>query len=153
MEHTKKGNNNLVKVSFVLSDTGWGWKEESMWALHVQSTDIFKLDNIPLLAYGICQGDIFRAKLSENGNFNFEEVVEHRGHSTLRIIFKEKLSEDKIKLLLQTFNDLGCNYEGNGSKLFAIDVPKDADLQSVLEVLKQGEANGVWDYEEGYIYS
>lgn len=118
MEHRKSENNNLVKVFFDLSDTGWEWKEESMWALPIQSTDILKLDNIPLLVYGISQGDVFRAKLSEEGVFNFQEVVEYGGHSTLRIIFKELLSEDKLKPLLQKFNDLGCNYEGNGSTLF-----------------------------------
>jgi hypothetical protein len=153
MEHQRSENEDAVKISFDLTNTGWEWKEESMWALPVRSTDIFKLDNIPLLAYGISQGDIFQAELSKEGVFYFKSVIERGGHSTIRIHFKmEPVDLSIVKKYLDRVNQLGCSYEGNGSTLYALDIPPESNLSEVVDFLKEVEELGVWEYEEGYIH-
>ncbi|MFM2374713.1 MAG: hypothetical protein RLZZ234_708 [Candidatus Parcubacteria bacterium] len=148
----QKENENLVKVFFDLSGTGWEWESESLWALAEESTDIFKLDNIPLLAYGISQGDIFRAELSKDGVYYFKEVIKHEGNSTFRINFKEIPDKKVLEEYLNDFKTIGCNYEGNGATIYAIDVPSEVDQKKVVELLMKGEASALWDYEEGYVY-
>lgn len=154
MERTKNSNNkDAVKVFFDLKNTGWKWAEESLWALPVSSTNIFKLDNIPLLAYGISRGDTFQAKLSESGVYHFEKAIERSGHSTVRVHFRmHPLDLDTVKKYLDKFNQLGCSYEGNGATLYAIDIPAGSRLNDVLSFLKETEQLGIWDYEEGYIH-
>lgn len=153
MEHAKRVDGDMVKVSFDLKETGWKWKEEKMWAIPVNSNGEFRLDNIPLLVYGISQGDIFLAELAEDGFFHFKSVMKRGGHSTVRVHFKTNpLDLNIIRTYLDALNKFGCNYEGNGSTLYALDIPAENDLSKIIGFLKEIEARGVWEYEEGYIH-
>jgi hypothetical protein len=152
MQQEKKENKNLVKVFFDLNDTDWQWESESLWALAEESNNIFTLDNIPLLVYGISQGDIFRAELSIEGMYYFKEVIQHKGNSTFRINLKEIPDKKVLEKHLNDFKVIGCNYEGNGATIYAIDVPSVVAQKKVVALLVKGNISGLWDYEEGYVY-
>jgi hypothetical protein len=143
-------DSGLVKVFFDLKDTDWKWQEESMWALPTKSSDEFILDNIPLLTYGISQGDKFSTHIANNNLF-FKEILERGGHSTFRINFKVIPTEFQLKKYLDDIISMGCSYEGNGATLYAIDAPSNDSQEKLLVLLKNGEVNNVWDYEEGYV--
>ena len=150
MEHSKHQRHDLVKVFFDLKDTDWKWTEESMWAIPTELSNEFILDNIPLLAYGISQGDKFSTHIV-NKNFFFKEILQRGGHSTFRIHFKETPIELQLKKYLSNFISIGCSYEGNGATLYAIDAPSSQAQEKLIPLLCAGEINNVWDYEEGYI--
>ena len=52
---------------------------------------------------------------------------------------------------LDKINAMNCFYETaiHGSyELFAIDIPRDVDVNKIYDILEQGEADGSWDFEE-----
>lgn len=145
------GNEKLAKVFFDLSDTAWGEMTESVWAEHIKENQ-FRIDNNPFHAYGVSYNDIVSVKVKENNLF-FDSVVQRGGHSTFRVFFK--ISDPNpafIKEQLQPFLDIRCSYEGDGKRLYAIDVPPETDIEKVIQHLKAGENIGKWEYEEGYVY-
>ncbi len=153
MEHNKI-HTEAVKIFFDLDDTGWKWTEESMWALPMDSYGMFKLDNIPLLAYGISRGDIFSAELSVEKIYQFKEIVERGGHSTVRVHFRmDPLDLHVVSRYMNQLKELGCEYEGNGATLYGVDIPSSCNFMKIMDVLKAAEELGVWEYEEGYIHS
>jgi hypothetical protein len=78
-------------------------------------------------------------------NLFFKSVVKRGGHSTLRVFFKiSDPNPEFIKEQMQAFLDIGCAYEGNGKRLYAIDVPPPTDVEKVISLLKQGENIGKW---------
>lgn len=143
---------NLAKVFFDLSGQDFGPGAESVWAEYVKD-NYFRIDNSPLYVYGVSYNDIVAVTVKEENLF-FESVVKRGGYSTLRVFFK--ISDPNptfIKEQLQPFVDIGCGYEGNGKRLYAIDVPPQVDVAKVIEILKDGENIGKWEYEEGYIHN
>lgn len=140
---------NLVKVFFELDING-GPGSESMWAEPVKDNE-FRLDNIPFFAYGVSYNDTIQVTVREDNLF-FESVVRRGGHSTFRVFLKISDLETKfIEKQFQPFVDLGCSYEGNGQRLFSIDVPPTVDLKKVVDLLEEGENISKWEYEEGYV--
>lgn len=141
----------LTKVFFDLSGQDHAPGAESVWAQHVRENE-FRIDNSPLHVYAISYNDIVSVSTKEN-NFFFESVVKRGGHSTLRVFFKiSKPDLDFIKEQLRPFLNLGCSYEGDGKKLYAIDVPPEVDIRKVKSLLEEGENIGKWEYEEGYVH-
>lgn len=70
------------------------------------------------------------------------------GNRTLRIAFKNRVSTTEP--LLVQLSDIGVGWEGAFSKLIALNVPPELDLDSVVALLTQaGEdreyANPTWD--------
>ncbi|MDO8604026.1 MAG: DUF4265 domain-containing protein [bacterium] len=139
------------KIYFDLSGTGWHTNTESLNAEKI--TDYtYRLLNTPFYAYEYNFGDIIEVICSKEGLLFATKMIKRSGHSTFRVFFSEK---DEIKNMLVHLKPLlgtGCNYEHATHSLFAIDVPPETDLEKVIKILKDGEATGVWQYEEGYLH-
>lgn len=101
-----------------------------------------------MYVYGISYGDIISACMKDN-NFFFDGVTKREGHSTYRIFvnsYTKEITED-----LKEFERVGCGYEGDGKRLFAIDVPPNVDVIKVRSLLLDGEKKGKWEWEIGYV--
>jgi hypothetical protein len=142
-------NDNLVKIFFGWTDSDGQEISESVWAEGI-SIDTFRIDNLPFYAYGISYNDIVSAKIVDN-IFVVDELISHGGHSTFRVFFTEIGNSDQ-ELLFKNLNKLGATIERATAQLIAIDVPPNANLQLITELLKDGENRGVWNYEEGFVY-
>lgn len=144
-------NKKLVKVFFDLLGEKHAPGTESVWAEHVKHNQ-FRVDNNPLYMYGVSYNDIVSVNVRENNLF-FDSVVQRGGHSTFRVFFKiSDPNPDFIKEQLQPFLDMGCSYEGDGKRLYAIDVPPEVNVEEIVQHLKVGENIRKWEYEEGYVY-
>lgn len=139
---------NLVKIFFKWTDPDRGLMSESVWAESL-SSDKFRINNVPFFAYGISYNDIVSAKIKEN-IFIFDELVKRGGHSTLRVFFSSEDNSMQEELFTE-LNTLGATVERATGQLVAIDIPPSINLQPIIELLKDGESKGVWNYEEGYI--
>ena len=114
---------------------------ETPWAIAL-GKGLYKLDNIPFFAYGLSADDVVEAAAESDGFLAFTRVVKPSGNRTIRIAFKDKVS--KTEPLLVQLNDMGVGWEGAFSKLIALNVPPELDIDRVVDLLKQcGED---WEY-------
>lgn len=136
----------MIKV--MLSMERWGGDvPETVWAEDLGEGRA-KIDNSPFYAYSVSYLDIVETEVTED----FVEAVEVRqpsGHSTLRIVVFDEDTQEAFEKAWPPLEALGCTYEGWSSiGLYSVDVPPETDLAAVRSVLDQGEAEGVWEYEE-----
>jgi Domain of unknown function (DUF4265) len=138
-----------------IAEDGWPPSTaEWLWADYL-GDGLFRVDNIPIFARGISNGDIVKAtKIGDH--WEFERVIEHSPHSTFRVFLcnNKRLDEEPAIEWWEKLQDLGSTYEGYaGGPLFAIDVPTRAVVDAVKDVLKEAESQGIWEFEEGNVWS
>lgn len=140
-----------MKITFELPEDDWhGYGSESMWAEDLGGGK-YRLRNTPFAVYGFSFEDVVRAEELE-GRLQVTSPVHRSGRSTYRIFLEKGLSvnDPVFESSWQPLRDLGCNLESATDRLIAVDVPPEADLARIRDLLDRGEASGVWDYEEGH---
>lgn len=123
---------------------------EWLWAERLPDGN-YKIDNIPIYARNVSDSDVVSAN-SIDGVLEFDKVVERGGHSTYRVVLEKAASLEDPEVLpyWRPMADLGCGFEGFAkTRLFAIDVPPEADITKVYAQLERGLQDNVWDFEEG----
>jgi hypothetical protein len=139
-----------VLVAFPVGSGGNGFIER----LHAipLGDDLYCLDNSPFYAYDVSFGDIVLAPRND-GDPIYLKTVTHRGHSTYRVRLPNGLDHNHFVANWKQLEALGCTFEGssaNPARLYAIDVPPQADMNAVYEVLEEAERNEIWTFEEGH---
>jgi hypothetical protein len=133
------------RVFFPVEDKTLG-EAEALWAERVP--DGFRIDNVPLVVFGISRGDVVEAE--PNGEqLWFSGVVERGGHSTYRVMLAEAggaTDEPGVRDLVA----LGCGYEALTPRFFAFDVPPQVDVQRVHALLERGLDEGRWTFDEAH---
>jgi hypothetical protein len=135
-----------VRIRFLIEDSTLG-TAEVLWAAPVND-GTFRLDNIPLLVFGVSLGDVVRVRQS-NEVLEFEEVVARGGHSTYRVMINDP-DDAAAQQHLRAIVTLGCGYEHLTPRFVAIDVPPAVDVFTVYELLDRGLDDGLWTFEEGH---
>lgn len=135
------------KILFYRESDEYGYPPqewESMWAEQV-GKNLYRLDNIPFFARRVSCDDVVRVVMDE-GVLIFDEVIEYSSNSTIRIFVFESQDVEEVQSELVR---LGCQFEGTGiSKLIAVNVPADAQLDQLLTYLKSGIDEHKWELEE-----
>jgi hypothetical protein len=146
---TTDDKSGLVKIVFRLDPGAWhGSATESLWAGPV-SSNCYRLLNVPFYVFGVNYEDVIEAE-NTDGVLTFARVVTRSGHSTYRILLN-KDSGERFGAFWAPLAEQGCTYEEGHPPLLAVDVPADADLHKVYELLEGGEAASVWSFEEGSV--
>jgi Domain of unknown function (DUF4265) len=145
----------FVKVVFELPRDGDGWPpaaSEGLWAVPV-APDVVRLDNTPFFVRGAASGDLIRVGRAEDGQLRAGERLRWSGHCTIRIIpFRDGPLGGSRQRVLDVFAPLGVTGEGiERFGIVALDVAPDADIAAVKRLLRDGERDGWWEYEEGCI--
>lgn len=139
---------NLVRLAFPLQPDTWhGNATERLWAEPL-GTDQYRIRNSPFYAFGVSNEDIVLG-MEADGQLLFRSVVRRSGHSTYRL--RVQLRDLTATSFVQAWTPLqilGCSYEEG--PILAVDVPPAADIYAVYDLLQDGEAAGVWDFEEGH---
>jgi Domain of unknown function (DUF4265) len=118
---------------------------EGLWA-HRVGKDRYELVNIPGWARGVSLGDIVRVR-RDHESFSYRDTWRHGGHSTYTIA----LQGDAAAAFAEAWiglSGLGCRYERLSPRMFAVDVPPDADIAKVYRLLEAGMGNGIWWFDE-----
>jgi hypothetical protein len=145
---------NRTKIRFDL-DPGdqQGYETEHLWGESVGREE-FRILNSPFFVFGISLDDIVRAeKLGDS--YVFRGVVKRSGHSTYRIFLQgdRTIAGNEFTGRWQEFVGKGCTFENANSTLVAVDCPPGADVSAIYNLLKRGEEEGVWAFEEGHYAS
>lgn len=141
--------NDMVKITIPLPDDNLaGAATESVWA-EPRGESTYKIKNVPFYALGISYEDIVEAE-PKDGILTFKRVAQHSGHSTYRIYASKGRQQPEVLGLLEQLNKLQCTYEAANQKLVGIDVPPEANIYEVYDLLEQAENKGVIDFQEGH---
>jgi len=145
---TDSDREGLVKVFFQLEDAPTA--TESMWAEPMEDGR-FRLRNSPFYAFGVSFLDVVYANEAADGGREFAGVAERGGHSTYRVILEEGVTRASFEKKLEDLRRLGCNYECGTHVFFVIDLPPSSDIYAVYKVLEEGQAEGLWEFEEAHV--
>ena len=149
--------NSLVKVRFYVGDEKWHHVEsESVWAEMVEN-NIYRIRNTPFYVKGISFEDLVTVK-EMGGILFFNSVFKHSGHSTYRVMMpipseENKGLKEKFIEYWKPLESVGCSYESTKIgriDFYAIDVPPEANIYHVYDLLMLGENDHIWDFEEGH---
>lgn len=119
---------------------------ESAWAKKVKNG--YQLENVLFYASNFSYGDIVQIK-ELAGDLYVTDLVEEKGHSTIRILFQEIAIIPEVRKRLRV---LGCSSElSNIAELIAVDIPPEVSYSIIRQYLDQGEEQGKWEYQEACI--
>jgi uncharacterized protein DUF4265 len=149
-------NRKEILVRIQLEPDAWhGTTSEGIWATLVQPVGdkaIVEVDNIPFYSENLSLGDKICIFRRDDGMILLDSIVERGGHSTYRILVKNKNIE--AAHLLDLLKAMRCDWEKtkfNEGDLYALDIPPEVDIDEVYEILEKGLKNGSWLFEEGYV--
>jgi len=140
------------KIGFPLEQDEAGYPPaEAEWLWAYPAADGWTIDNVPWYARVVSLGDVVSVERDEQGLLWWAEVVHRAGHSTIRIFISS--AEQDIDALRQQLTRLGCASElwSRERPLVAVDVPGDADLAALIELLDEGEASGLLGWGTGHL--
>ena len=142
-------NEGLYKIYLPLNADDWhGSSSESIWAEKLDNS-LFKVKNLPYYFKELSFNDVI--SIAEiNGDMYIKDVIERSGHSTYRIILHDSSETKKFTKYWTPLEMLGCTYENATNKLFAIDIPPNANIYEVYKLLEKGETDAIWEFEEGH---
>jgi hypothetical protein len=136
----------LVRILLVTDEF-----KESLQARPLGS-DAYRLENSPWFAYGVSFQDVVEARPAqpdEAGLPTFVRVLEKSGNRTLRVYLEEPVEtelEARLHPTLSTLLDLGCSVEGTNGNYFAVNVPAEADFDTVCSFLYS--TSDLWEYAD-----
>jgi len=141
-----------VKILFKLEnneDNYPPFSEEIVWAFEVdKAKGLYRIDNTPFYIYGISFGDTIKAVM-QSKQLYFKEIIEKSGNSTIRIYCKDIIATNKIQ---EKIKKLGASFEGsNIASLFAVNIPKNIDFNSIISYLEKNKTKYDMEYEDGDI--
>jgi len=114
---------------------------ETLWAYDLGGGR-FRLDNTPWYAYGVSWQDIVQAAPDQDGQLQFEKVVEKSGNRTVRITADQPFTDEWLKRIVE----LSASYEGSNRRYLGINIPPGVDLESITSFLT--EQNVRWEYAD-----
>lgn len=125
----------------------WAATGESLWA-RALGGDLYRLENVPFLAYDLNFGDVVRATPDRPGLApEIRSVVARSGHRTLRLFFAASLAEEHRRELLRCLAPLSVSFERADSSFFALDLAPEADMDEVRAELEEWVEDGWAEYE------
>ena len=151
----------LIKISYPVEAGSWdGASGENIWVQLVELVDmdpphrtIATVESIPFSTRTLSCGDKILLKYEKRENrVVFVSIVERGGHSTCQI-YVEKENLD-ASAMLKRMKVIGCGWEGgqHGSgKIYALDIPPEVDFDETFDFLKNGQDEGHWTFQTGYI--
>lgn len=145
----------MTKIQFLLQPDEDGWPPfagETLWAVQVDAYR-YRLDNIPWYARDVACYDVVEAVAFEPDDMPvFTRVLERSGHLTIRLIPAGAPSIEDFEAVMAEFIALGASGEGYHQEgIMALDIPPEAALEPVKDLLVLGEVQGRWGFEEGSV--
>lgn len=138
------------KMTIPLAANAWhGFGTETVWVEGL-SDGTLRLKNTPFFAKGLSYLDVVDVKI-EDDELLFSGVRQRGGHSTYRLILEDAATEVQFAERWKALAALGCTYESFADlRLYAVDVPSAGAVKAVYQLLRAGESDGIWDFEEGH---
>lgn len=140
-------NTEQCKVVFELEPDEGGYPpvgSEKLWAERVGPSN-YRINNIPFFVRDISPDDIVEAT-EIDGELIFRKVTSPSMSSVLRVLGYD---QDRLAELRKTLPTMGCSVEGDYvASLIAVEIPSSTSLKLILDLLREGETRGWWEFEE-----
>jgi hypothetical protein len=145
-----------VRVCFALEQDEVGWPPvtaERMWATPTGRDNAVVIDNIPFFVRGVACYDVVAETQDDHGILWGHEQIRWSGNCTIRVIpFRHGPLQGDRQAVLDAFAPFGVEGEAvEQYGLVALNVPANADLAAVKRLLREGEKDKRWAYEEGCV--
>jgi hypothetical protein len=138
---------NRTKVVIPFEDGEWhGKTAETIWVKKLNN-NLYKVDNIPFLAYGISFGDIIDC-VEIDGRLVINSIITKSKYTTLRISFEDNVPFDSRKEYVSLISQYGELEYYDNMELYAFDTNDKSELNKVLTLLKELESKNILSYEE-----
>jgi hypothetical protein len=125
----------------------WATGGESLWAEDLGG-DRYRLENVPFYAYDLNFHDIVEARASRPDlKPSVLRVLERSGHQTIRVFFREDMSETDKLAHLSALTECHVTFERCSGRYFALDLEPEAPVDEVRERLDVLESEGTLAYE------
>jgi hypothetical protein len=105
---------------------------------------------VPFFAFGLSLGDKIYARRTDLA-LEYAGVADRSGHSTYRVFLAETTDRVRVDECWRQLKAFGCGRETATARLWALDLSPEVDIFKVYEVLENGEAEGLWMFEEGHV--
>jgi hypothetical protein len=150
-----------VEIWFRIAKDDDGYPESKNWEQLLarpvlERDDYFHIESIPFYLKNVSRGDIVRADVVENKEiqdgefFQFQDVIDHGGHNTYRLLLKKKHPNDP-EFTTDELLKKGLAVEEQYGDFFAIDVPPTKDQLSIDDYLRAERRSGRWEMQDGYL--
>lgn len=159
LSEEQKERNYLVEIWFPIEKDEQGYPESKDWeqllARPTNSVDEFEIESVPFYLKNVSRGDIVKTKIVDAADgqiFQFDGVVEHRGHNTYRLLIRKKRDDDPdftIKELISR----GLAVEEQNGNFLAVDVPPSQDQSQTDDFLVAETDSGRWEMQDGYLHT
>jgi hypothetical protein len=154
---------NYIKLRFPLDPADWhGSSAELMWTEPIWggTTKVFRLMNSPYFARGVSYLDIVRAIPAPDGyGLDYAGIIEKSWHSTIWLMVPSG-PPAHFNNYWSPLQQMHCTYEGQfmnteagKQTLYSVDVPPETDIDSVLSIIEEGQANNIWNFQIGDLAS
>lgn len=145
-----------VRICFALEQDEAGWPPvtaERMWATPTSRDNAVVIDNIPFFVRGVACYDVVAVAPDAEGILWGHEQIRWSGNCTIRVIpFRDGPLHGDQQAVLDAFAPFGVEGEGvEQYGLVALNIPANADLTAIKRLLREGEEDKRWAYEEGCV--
>lgn len=124
-----------------------GAGSESLWVESL-GHGRYRVRNSPFYVFDLSNEDIVRGR-EEDGSVKFEQVLIRGGHSTYRLrLLDHSIDSSEFSEYWHPLEKLGCSFEQG--PVLSVDVPSNANICKVYNLLEAGEKACVWEFEEGH---
>jgi hypothetical protein len=120
---------------------------ECPWALDL-GEGRYQLKNFPFYFYGLSYDDVFKAEplYEDDPRPYFVEVISKSGHRTARVFLGQSIKESaEAKAALDHLSGMGCGYEGNGQRVFTVNIQPHCDYDAVLAFFDSCDMIEEWE--------
>src|SRR5574338_69345 len=138
-----------IRVPLERSPGDAGPSEDWIWGEPLGSGR-FRVESCPFFAYGVSRDDVVRVAEPAAGDApELEDVIEKSGHRTLRMQLAPPadVGAPDCQALLGRLLEAGCTHELLRPRMVVIDVPPEADLAAVAELLQARARQGALEWE------
>ncbi|HLA95059.1 MAG TPA: DUF4265 domain-containing protein, partial [Pyrinomonadaceae bacterium] len=120
---------------------------ETPWAFDL-GDDIYRLDECLFFAYSVSWNDEVYAPYDAKEKFPvFRRVHKKSGNRSIRLILDPPYEPgNSTDQLLERLLNMNCSYEGATKRLFAITIPPEIELSSIVEFLVEQEVE--WEHSD-----
>ncbi|MBM2615794.1 DUF4265 domain-containing protein [Actinoplanes sp. LDG1-06] len=145
----------MFQVAFDLPQESATWppfSTERIWAKKTSAPYQLEVQSVPFFVRDLSRGDIIRAKPDhERRELVFDGLVRHSGHSTIRVILRDKTDENRDRVL-EMFRAAGSSWEFTSVDFhFAVDLPGEVDYRSLRSMLVEATSTGAIEVEEAFV--
>jgi hypothetical protein len=121
-------------------------------AQSIVSPTVARVDSIPWFVNNLALGDLIGVHLNDAGSYVFDEVLKWSGNCTLRVVTLAEDPGSGIQDIIDKLSIFGIEMEvAQQFDLVAVSASPTAYLVQLKQVLKQGEEQELWGYDEGCI--